>query len=142
MSVTSRVRRSPVAVLWWWPARLSPLVVLPLLVYLVLWAFTADSAGWGYVMFPLVTIGLVVTVGFGLYLGLLAALALRAWPERSRVAATVTALGSVLPVATLGATADSTTQRALWAGLALVVAGVVGAVTLADARRIARPGPR
>ena len=111
-------------------------------VYLVLWALTPDGAGWGYVLFPLVTIGLLVTVGFGLYLGLLAAVALRSWPDRSRVAATVTALGSVLPVAALGATADSTTQRALWAGLALVVAGVVGAVTLADARRIARPRPR
>ncbi len=107
---------SPVGALWWWPARLSPLAVLPLLVYLALWAFSSDGSGWGYVLFPLLAVGLLVAGGYGLFVGVLAALALRTWPGEARTCATVTALASVLPVAVPVVTGDDDDPAAALGG--------------------------
>ncbi len=129
--------RTPWAALGWWPLRLSPLVALPLLAYVALWALTSQGSDWGYVMFPLVAVGLWVAVGYGLPLGLVAAVALRTWRHRPRTAGTVVGMLATAPVLGYAAMADTALQGVLRGGLALVVALVVGLATAADARRIA-----
>ena len=128
----------PVGLLWAWPLRLAPLVVLGL-GFLGWGLVTEPDNPWNDLVVVLVLMGCVLVLAFGLFVGVVAWLALRRWRDRPETAGSVTGVVTGVPLVGTGLVAGSGSELLGWALTGFVVALVVGLLTRRDARRLGAP---